>query len=133
MANTLEQSIAIVNIASDDMNAILPGPVASPLIAQLVNHIGATLEARLVEMEDIPSDLCTPLDSLLALCSTLPISDQSTSVFDDLRFVLRSSMLEIVAAFNQHELKLTAVQCRALIRALFANTQHRQNSLAQIK
>jgi len=135
VANTLEQSIAIVNIASDDMNTILPGSVAGPLIAQLVNHIGATLETRLVEMEDIPSDLCTPLDSLLALCATLPgkQGESSTTVVDDLRFVLRSSMLEIVAAFNQSEMKLTAAQCRALIRALFANTQHRQNSLAQIK
>ena len=131
MANTLEQSIAIVNIASDDMKTILPSSVATPLIAELIDHIGMTLETRLIEMEDIPSDLCTPLDSLLALCATLPTTP---AVCDDLRFVLRSSMLEIVGAFNQGELvKLTAVQCRALIRALFANTQHRQNSLAQIK
>lgn len=98
-------------------------------------------------MEDIPSDLCTPLDNLLTLCETLPshadchiIEGKRLEVlfiqgklFSDLRFLLRSSLLEIVAAYKNSELQLPAGQIRSLIRALFSNTEHRQSSLAQIK
>lgn len=132
VSKTLEQSIAIVNIASDDMSKILPEPVAKPLIAQLINHIGLTLQSRIVDMEDIPSDLCTPLDNLLTLCETLP-SHADCHIIEDLRFMLRSSLLEIVAAYKNTELQLPAGQIRSLIRALFSNTEHRQSSLAQIK
>ena len=48
VSKTLEQSIAIVNIASNDMSKILPEPVAKPLIAQLVNHIGLTLQEQII-------------------------------------------------------------------------------------
>ena len=98
-------------------------------------------------MEDIPSDLCTPVDNLLTLCETLPshadchiIDGKFSTVlfllqksFSDLRFMLRSSLLEIVAAYKNSELQLPAGQIRSLIRALFSNTEHRQSSLAQIK
>ena len=98
-------------------------------------------------MEDIPSDLCTPLDNLLTLCETLPshadchiiegkrleVLFTQDKLFSDLRFMLRSSLLEIVAAYKNTELQLPAGQIRSLIRALFSNTEHRQSSLAQIK
>ena len=145
VSKALSRAVFIVNNASNVMSTILPAPVSEPLIAQLVSHIGQTLETKIIEMEDIPSDLCTPLDKLLTLCDSLPSSTENSVIEGfyaiffrffsvlDLRFILRSSMLEIVAAFKTSELSLEAGQVRSLIRALFSNTEHRQKALAQIK
>ena len=145
VSKALSRAVFIVNNASNVMSSILPAPVSEPLIAQLVSHIGQTLETKIIEMEDIPSDLCTPLDKLLTLCDSLPSSTENSVIEGfyticfrflsvlDLRFILRSSMLEIVAAFKTSELSLEAGQVRSLIRALFSNTEHRQKALAQIK
>ena len=145
VSKALSRAVFIVNNAANVMSTILPAPVSEPLTAQLVSHIGQTLQSKIIEMEDIPSDLCTPLDKLLTLCDSLPSSSDNSviegifficlrlSTVLDLRFILRSSMLEIVAAFKTSELSLEAGQVRSLVRALFSNTEHRQKALAQIK
>ena len=80
VSKALSRAVFIVNNASNVMSTILPAPVSEPLIAQLVSHIGQTLETKIIEMEDIPSDLCTPLDKLLTLCDSLPSSTENSVI-----------------------------------------------------
>ena len=50
----------------------------------------------------------------------------------DVRFMIRSSLLEITSNFKSGELQIQAAQVRQMIRALFSNTDHRQEALAKI-
>ena len=50
----------------------------------------------------------------------------------DVRFMIRSSLLEITSNFKSGELQIQAAQVRQMIRALFSNTDHRQKALAKI-
>jgi hypothetical protein len=55
------------------------------------------------------------------------------TVADDVRFLLRSSLLEIVGMWKTGETQLKIEDIRNMIRALFSNTDHRSNALAQLK
>ena len=46
--------------------------------------------------------------------------------------MIRSSLLEITSNFKNGELQIQAAQVRQMIRALFSNTDHRQEALAKI-
>ena len=86
---------------------------------------------RVVALDDIAVDACTPLDMVLNKCSEL--EGYESTVAEDLRFMLRSSLSEITGMWKTGETGLSKEQVRSLIRALFSNTEHRSNALAQIK
>ena len=116
--------------------------------------IADLLFENLVNLEDIPADLCTPIDNLIKICVELPAYDQTklegksnynqlvlliavilfflNDFILDVRFMIRSSLLEITSNFKSGELQIQAAQVRQMIRALFSNTDHRQEALAKI-
>jgi hypothetical protein len=130
VAKSVKSSIATVNLKLDDMQKYLPQTQTKPFAAILSKHVTAQIFSAVTELEDIPSDLCTPLDNLLQFYSQIPAYGQTE--IEDLRFILRSSLMEITAAFRNKEIKIEASIVRSLIRALFSNTDHRQASLAKI-
>ena len=50
----------------------------------------------------------------------------------DLRFVLRSSLSDIVGVWKTGDITLSASDVRGLIRALFSNTSKRSDALQKI-
>merc|ERR1712130_285256 len=86
---------------------------------------------RVVALDDIAVDACTPLDMVLNKCSEL--EGYESTIAEDLRFMLRSSLSEITGMWKSGETGLTKEQVRSLIRALFSNTEHRSKALALIK
>jgi len=80
--------------------------------------------------EDIAVDACTPLDTFVNKVSDLP-GYPSTNA-EDLRFVLRSSLSDIVGVWKTGDITLSASDVRGLIRALFSNTSKRSDALQKI-
>jgi len=130
VAKAFQKCVLTVNTNLHQMKKYLPDPQVAPFATILTNVVADLLFDNLVNLEDIPADLCTPIDNLIKICVELPAYDQTK--LEDVRFMIRSSLLEITSNFKNGELQIEASQVRQMIRALFSNTDHRQQALAKI-
>jgi hypothetical protein len=130
VSKAFQKCVLTVKTNLHQMKKYLPDPQVAPFATILTNVIADLLFENLVNLEDIPADLCTPIDNLIKICVELPAYDQTK--LEDVRFMIRSSLLEITSNFKSGELQIQAAQVRQMIRALFSNTDHRQEALAKI-
>ena len=88
VAKSVKSSVTTINLKLADMQKYLPETQTKPFAAILSKHLSSQIFCAVTALEDIPSDLCTPLDNLLALHAQMP-SYRETEI-EDLRFMLRS-------------------------------------------
>lgn len=114
-----------------DLSPTLSEASLHNFLARISRKIVEKLCDSILCLTDIAVDACTPLDQIISKFQILEGYGQTPA--DDIRFMLRSSLTEIVGMWKTGETRLTQSQVRSLIRALFSNTDHRSTALAEIK
>lgn len=108
----------------------LPAVALDTILSKINNYTINIICSHILSLDDISVDSCTPIDMILNKLGDM--NGYNQTVAEDIRYLLRSSLSEIVGMWKTGETKLNAGQIRSMIRALFSNTEHRSNALSVI-
>ena len=123
--------ISLFNNTKTKLTSHLPPVPLHTMLSEIAVYIINIVCEHILTLNDISVDSCTPIDTIISKFGVMNGYDQT--VAEDIRFLLRSSLSEIIGMWKTGETKLTSTQVRSMIRALFSNTDHRSNALSLIK